>query len=152
MEEGEEEVEMARMADIAGKKDTPRKASARGKIKLKKETLRVILEGKVKKGDVLTIAKIAALQAIKKTWETIPLCHPIPLTSANVDFQVEEGGISCLCEVSANYKTGVEMEALYGATVALLTIWDMVKYLEKDERGQYPFTKIGDIVVLKKEK
>ncbi|MCK4445291.1 MAG: cyclic pyranopterin monophosphate synthase MoaC [Thermoplasmata archaeon] len=140
------------MIDVGDKEVVPRKAVARGEIVLKKETLDAIREGKVKKGDVLTVAKLSGVSAIKQTCHLITLCHPIPLTYAGVDLHVEDDRIVCKSEVRAQYKTGVEMEALTGASVALLTVWDMVKYLEKDEDGQYPHTSITNVVVVSKEK
>ena len=80
------------------------------------------------------------------------MCHPIPLTYAGIELNVEDDRIVCKSVVRAQYKTGVEMEALTGASVALLTVWDMVKYLEKDDMGQYPSTRITDIKVVRKEK
>jgi cyclic pyranopterin phosphate synthase len=82
----------------------------------------------------------------------IPLCHPIPIESVEVTFDLKEDRVTAYCHVKANYKTGVEMESLAGVSTALLTIWDMVKYLEKDENGQYPSTCINDIKVVLKEK
>ncbi len=143
-----------KMVDITDKKDILRIAEAKGKIKLKKETIEKIIKGEVKKGDVFSVAKISAIQAVKKTPDLIPLCHPIPVTNVDVKITVneKEGEISVSVKVKSYAKTGVEMEALTGATIALLNIWDMVKYLEKDENGQYPSTKIFDIIVTRKEK
>ena len=89
---------------------------------------------------------------MKNTSMLIPMCHPVPVSAVDIDFDVRENSIICVCEVKAEYKTGVEMEALTGATVALLTIWDMVKYLEKDENGQYPGTRITNVEVVEKMK
>jgi len=140
------------MIDISDKKIIMRRAKAKGEIKLKKETIKAIKEKKVKKGDVFTVARVAGLNAVKNTSMLIPMCHPVPVSAVNIDFDVRENSIICVCEVKAEYKTGVEMEALTGATVALLTIWDMVKYLEKDEKGQYPETKITNVEVVEKVK
>jgi cyclic pyranopterin phosphate synthase len=140
------------MVDIGNKEITMRTARARGKIRLKEDTISAIKEGKTKKGDVLGTAQTAGILAVKNTPNIIPLCHPIPVDSVVIEFEVEEASISCECEVKANYKTGVEMESLAGVSVALLTIWDMVKYLEKDEKGQYPTTRISDIEVIQKKK
>src|SRR5574340_707278 len=126
---------MARMVDIKAKPDVPRRAVARGTIRLRPKTIRAIRGGKVEKGDPLAAAEIAGLQAIKATWQTLPHTHPIPLTSAALEFEVQDDGVVCTTTVEAIYKTGVEMEALHGVSVALLTIWDMAKSLEKDERG-----------------
>ena len=143
---------MTKMVDIGGKEHSLRIAKARGEIKLNKDTIKCIKEGKIKKGDVITIAQTAAILAVKNTPNLIPLCHPIPINSVDVSFEIEEEVIVCECEVKANYSTGVEMESLIGVNVALLTIWDMVKYLEKDENGQYPTTHITDIKVISKQK
>ncbi|AEH23819.1 cyclic pyranopterin monophosphate synthase MoaC [Pyrococcus yayanosii] len=141
-----------KMVEVGHKPDVIRKAIAKGRIRLRAETVRLIREGKVEKGNVLAAAQIAAILAVKKTPELIPLCHPIPLTGIDVTFEFGEDYIEVTCEVRAHYKTGVEMEALTGVTVALLTIWDMVKAVEKDEHGQYPFTRIENIRVVEKMK
>ena len=143
---------MKGMVDIGEKEVVRRKALASGRIILGKMSIEAIRSGTVKKGDVLEAAKIAAIQAVKSTPDIVPYCHPIPVESIKVDFKVGEGSITCKVEVNAHYKTGVEMEALTGVSAALLTVWDMVKYLEKDERGQYPDTRITDIQVVTKEK
>jgi len=140
------------MVNITEKPIVKRVAEAEGKIWLQSKTIEKIRDGLVNKGDVFSAANVAGIQAAKRTWESIPLCHFIPLSQVNVSFSVSEAFIAARCRVVSDYKTGVEMEALEGATTALLTIWDMVKYLEKDEAGQYPYTKIGDIRVLKKKK
>jgi cyclic pyranopterin phosphate synthase len=143
---------MARMVDVGGKKDVKRKAVATGEIALKPATLTAIKAGRIAKGDALAAAEVAALQAIKKVWEVLPHTHQIPITSAGVNLKVGEGVVSATVTVEATYKTGVEMEALYGVSVALLTVWDMVKSLEKDESGQYPDTKIRDVRIVSKVK
>lgn len=143
---------MARMVDIRAKPDVPRRAVAEGTIRLRPRTVAAIRAGRVEKGDPLAAAEVAGLQAIKSTWQTLPHCHPIPLTSAAVEFDVRKDGVACTATVEATYKTGVEMEALYGVSVALLTVWDMVKSLEKDARGQYPAARIEGIRVVSKEK
>lgn len=140
------------MIDVGDKKVVPRRAVAEGELILKKESLGAIREGKVVKGDVLTAAKLAGIKGVKETSSLIPLCHPIPVTHASIDFEMKEDRVICRCEVSADYKTGVEMEALVGASTALLTVWDMVKYLEKNERSQYPQTVITNLKVVSKEK
>lgn len=140
------------MIDISDKEDIPRSARASGKIVLTKESIDAIKKDKVKKGDVLQVAEISAIQAVKKTPESIPHCHPIPIESVDVSFEWDDDALKVECEVKAVYKTGVEMEALSGVNAALLTIWDMVKYLEKDEDGQYPDTNIRNISVLEKKK
>lgn len=143
---------MARMADIQAKPDVPRRAVATGTIRLRAATVRAIRGKRVEKGDPIAAAEVAGLQAIKSTWQTLPHCHPIPLTSAAVEFDIRTDRLVCTTTVAATYKTGVEMEALYGVSVALLTVWDMVKSLEKDARGQYPAARIDGIRVVSKEK
>ena len=106
----------------------------------------------MKKGDVLTTARLAAIMAAKDTPRMIPLCHPIPLTGLEVNFELGAGDVRATVTVTSVGKTGVEMEALAGVAAALLNVWDMVKYLEKDETGNYPETEIGGIVVLEKWK
>lgn len=141
-----------KMVDITGKPEMYREATARGYIRLKAETVQAIREERVPKGDVLNVARTAAILAVKRTWEILPLCHPIPVTSVAVDFNLYDDGVEAFVTVKTTAKTGVEMEALTGVSIALLTIWDMVKSLEKDERGQYPYTAIEGIRVVEKVK
>jgi cyclic pyranopterin phosphate synthase len=143
---------MAKMVDIGTKPDVYRRATASGVIRLKPETVRAIRTGRIEKGDVLAAAEIAALQAMKAVWQVLPHTHPIPITAASVTFDTGTDHVVATTTVEATYKTGVEMEALYGVTVALLTIWDMAKSLEKDRRGQYPQARIEDIHVIEKTK
>ncbi len=140
------------MVDISSKNEVLRVARARGTIVLKSTTVDVIKAGEIKKGDVFETAKIAGMLAVKNTPSMIPHCHPIPIESVDFEFDLHGNRIDVECKVKAHYKTGVEMEALTGVSVALLTIWDMVKYLEKDENGQYPMTQIKDIEVVEKRK
>jgi cyclic pyranopterin phosphate synthase len=140
------------MVEIGAKEDVRRIARARGAIKLSRETVELIKAGKVEKGNVLTTAQIAAVQAVKKTPELIPLCHPLLITGVKVEFNLGEEEVVAEVEVSSTGKTGVEMEAITGVAAALLTIWDMVKAAEKDEHGQYPRTEIREIRVLEKRK
>lgn len=140
------------MVEVGEKKDQKRLAIASGKIELDKNTIAMIQNEEIKKGNVLTTAQIAGIQGVKNTSSIIPLCHPLNLTGIEIDFEVKETEIIAVCSVKTLGKTGVEMEALTGVSVALLTIWDMVKAVEKDENGQYPDTRISDIKVLKKEK
>ncbi len=142
----------AGMVDISAKNDVIRIAVAEGMIRLRKETIEAIKEGRVPKGDVLTVASVAGIMAVKKTPEIVPMCHPIPITSVSIEFELLEMGVKVRCTVKSVGKTGVEMEALTGVSVALLTIWDMVKSLEKDESGNYPQTAIEYIRVLEKVK
>ncbi|HDI73627.1 MAG TPA: cyclic pyranopterin monophosphate synthase MoaC [Candidatus Korarchaeota archaeon] len=140
------------MVDITRKPQVYREAIAYGRIRLQRETIEKIREGRIKKGDVLTVARIAAVQAVKDTPRLIPLCHPIPITAVEVNFEIGEESVGVEVRVKSTAQTGVEMEALSGVSAALLNIWDMVKYLEKDETGNYPHTKIEEIRVLKKVK
>ncbi|NVM01967.1 MAG: cyclic pyranopterin monophosphate synthase MoaC [Candidatus Helarchaeota archaeon] len=142
------------MVDISEKKEIQRTAIAEGRIFLKKNTIEQIRSKIIKKGDVLINAQLSAINAIKKTPELIFLAHPIPISNVNVEFDINEDKsfIKTTVSVKSIAKTGVELEAILGVQIALLTIWDMTKYLEKDEMGQYPSTKITDIVVLKKIK
>ncbi|MBI4813592.1 MAG: cyclic pyranopterin monophosphate synthase MoaC [Methanobacterium sp.] len=140
------------MVEVGDKPVIKRTALARGKIILNKETIQLIEKGELKKGNVLTTAQIAAIQAVKSTSQMIPLCHPIPIGGVEVEFEVNPESIQVTVEVRSTGKTGVEMEAITGVSVGLLTIWDMVKSVEKDQNGQYPSTRIMDIEVIRKEK
>lgn len=124
----------ARMVDVSEKENTNRIAVAFGKICMKKETLEKIQNREIKKGDVLGVAQVAAVMAAKRTFETIPMCHPIPLTGADVDFQVVTDGIEIRMTVRTTGKTGVEMEALNGVSAAALTIYDMCKSIDRAMR------------------
>lgn len=141
-----------KMVDIAEKPDVVRIAKATGRIHLKKDTIDRIAKGRVKKGDPFSVAEVAAILAAKSTPSLIPLCHPIPITNVKVNFRVEGSDVVVTSEVRSVGKTGVEMEALVATSVALLTVWDMVKPYEKDEKGQYPTTEIGPIKVIEKVK
>ncbi len=141
-----------RMVEVGDKPVTSRTALARGTIYLKESTINLVENEEIKKGNVLTTAQVAAISAVKNTHHLIPLCHSLRITGVNVDFQVEKDHITVHVNVNSTGKTGVEMEALTGVSVALLTVWDMVKSVEKDEKGQYPSTTISDIIVVKKEK
>jgi len=140
------------MVDITGKPRVYREASAYGRIKLRRETVKAIIEGKVEKGDVFSVSRVAATMAIKNTPHILPLCHPIPITGIDIDFEVGEDWVAVHVTVRSVGQTGVEMEALVGVATALLNIWDMVKKLEKDETGNYPWTRIEEITVIKKVK
>ncbi|MBB5252943.1 cyclic pyranopterin monophosphate synthase MoaC [Sulfurisphaera ohwakuensis] len=142
----------AKIVDISSKDIVLREAVVEGYIKLRKETIEKIKNKEVEKGDVATVAKTAGILAAKKTPELIPMCHPIPLEFVDVEIKIEEEGLRVISTVKAHYKTGVEMEALTATSVALLTIWDMVKKYEKDENGQYPYTEIKSIRVINKIK
>lgn len=143
---------LAGMVDITYKPPVFRKATATGSIRLQKATIEAIKSGQVKKGDVLTTARLAAILAIKDTPRLIPLCHPIPITGLEVAFDLEERRVKTTVTVTSEGKTGVEMEALTGVAAALLNVWDMVKYLEKDETGNYPETEMETIRVMEKRK
>ena len=140
------------MVEVGEKPKQKRRAIATGKIILQKETITIIQNQEIKKGNVLTTAQLAAINAIKNTSNLIPLCHPLNITGIEVDFEIKEDEIITTVSVNSLGQTGVEMEAITGASVALLTIWDMVKAVEKDENGQYPNTRISNISVIKKEK
>ncbi len=143
---------LAGMVDITEKPPLFRRATATGSIRLREATIVAIKSGQVKKGDVLTTARLAAILAVKDTPRLIPLCHPIPITGLDVFFDLEEERVRATVTVTSVGKTGVEMEALTGVSAALLNVWDMVKYLEKDETGNYPETEIEEIRVLQKRK
>jgi cyclic pyranopterin phosphate synthase len=134
------------MVDVGAKDETARRALAAGVIRMRPETLALIASGTAKKGDVLGVARIAAIQAAKRTWELIPLCHPIALTAVEVQFTVDAQASRVECRASAECRgrTGVEMEALTAVNVALLTIYDMCKAAD---RGMI----MGDIRLLEKE-
>jgi cyclic pyranopterin phosphate synthase len=123
----------ARMVDVGGKDETHRVAVAEGEIAMKPETLALVASGTAKKGDVLGVARIAAIQAAKRTSDLIPLCHPVPLTSVSVDFSLDEKQSTVCCRVTAECtgKTGVEMEALTAVAVGLLTVYDMCKAVDR---------------------
>ncbi len=140
------------LKDISEKETIRREAEAEGKIILKTETLRAIEEKNIEKGNPLEVARVAGVMAAKGTSVLIPYCHQINITHVEVQFSLEEDGVLCRSRVVAYSRTGVEMEALSCVSASLLTIWDMVKYLEKDEDGQYPATAIREIRVLKKIK
>jgi len=141
------------MVDITGKPETFREATATGTIRLKTETVKLIKEGKIAKGDPIHTAKIAGILAAKRTSTIIPLCHPLPLTNVEVDVAFQDNKtLRVTVKVKTKASTGVEMEALTAASTSLLTVWDMVKQYEKDAEGQYPSTAIENIRVVKKIK
>jgi cyclic pyranopterin phosphate synthase len=128
----------AKMVDVGAKADSERIAVARGEVHLRPETVDLIRQGLLKKGDVLSVARIAGIMAAKKTSELIPLCHPIALTQVEVDLQLNDDLPGAVITATARTigKTGVEMEALTAVSVAALTIYDMVKAVEKTARIQ----------------
>ncbi|MCH1542182.1 MAG: cyclic pyranopterin monophosphate synthase MoaC [Alphaproteobacteria bacterium] len=121
----------AHMVDVADKNDSKRMARARGFVSLSPATLAAITAGRTKKGDVLSVAELAGIMAAKKTSELIPLCHPLPLSHVKLALTAEDNGIAVEAEVGCTGKTGVEMEALTAVSVACLTVYDMVKAMEK---------------------
>lgn len=141
------------MVDVTNKAEVFREATAKGKIQLKAETVNLIADGRIAKGNPLYTAKIAGIIAAKKTSELIPLCHPLPLTNVEVDVKIaEKTSVEVTATVKTKAQTGVEMEALVAVSMGLLTIWDMIKQYEKDAAGQYPNTLIENIHVVKKLK
>ena len=135
----------AHMVDVGAKPETQRVARASGSIRMQPATLALIAQGSAKKGDVIGVARIAAIQAAKRTAELIPLCHPLPITRVAVEFELvaAENAVRCTAEVETVGRTGVEMEALTAVQVALLTIYDMCKAAD---RGMV----MGEIRVLEK--
>jgi len=140
------------MVDVGDKPDSERRAVAVGEIRLQPSTVEAIRADGIGKGDVLATARVGAIQAVKHTWETIPMCHQIPITNVDTDFSLAEDRIELRVAVETTGKTGCEMEALEGVTTGLNVVWDMVKAVEKDEDGQYPDTGIENVRVLAKEK
>ncbi|HJJ43085.1 MAG TPA: cyclic pyranopterin monophosphate synthase MoaC [Methanocorpusculum sp.] len=140
------------MVDVTSKPDVSREATAKGRIYLRSETLAAIADGKAVKGNVLATAQVAGTLAVKQTWALIPMCHPLPVGGVSIWFEQTNDYIEAFCRVKTYGKTGIEMEALTGVSLALLTIWDMVKSAEKDEAGQYPVTRIEAIQVVEKIK
>lgn len=133
----------AKMVDVSEKNETKRVAIAKGSIKMKPETIQMIKNNKMKKGDVLSVAQIGGITGAKKTWDIIPMCHNIFLTGSDIKFTVLENEIEVEATVSTVGKTGVEMEALTAVSTAMLTIYDMCKAVDKD-------MVIGNIRVMKK--
>ena len=126
-----DEVGSGIMVDVSAKATTSRKAVASGRISMSAEAAAAIKQGLVKKGDVLAVARVAGIMAAKRTADLIPLCHPIPLSSVNIDLDLDDGGVSVTATAKTAGQTGVEMEALTAASVALLTVYDMAKALDK---------------------
>ena len=133
------------MVDVTEKKDTVREAVAEGRIFVNKEVFRAIKDGTAAKGDVLGVAATAGIMGTKRTSELIPMCHILPITNCRVNFEMEpkDCAVHCTCTVKVTGKTGVEMEALTGVSVALLTIYDMCKAMDKS-------MEIGEICLVKK--
>ncbi len=122
----------ARMVDVSEKPESFRTAVAAGTVKMAASTVAAIRSGGVCKGDVLAVAQVAAIQAAKRTWELIPLCHPLGLSGIDVGFSLREEAVEILAQVKCKGETGVEMEALTAVSAAALTIYDMCKALQKD--------------------
>lgn len=141
-----------RQRPIGDKPIMRREAVAEGDLRLGPRAREALRNGTVEKGDPYVAASLAGLSAMKRTSELLPHCHMVPLTGSRVEVRPTAQGVRVRAEVQANWATGVEMESLVGATVALLTVWDMVKYLEKDDEGQYPTTALGPVRVLEKKK
>tara|TARA_B100000073_G_scaffold321008_1_gene301148 strand:- start:1503 stop:1976 length:474 start_codon:yes stop_codon:yes gene_type:complete len=121
----------ARMVDVGDKASSRRKAIARAEIHMSSETIQALTQGGIPKGDVLAVARVAGIQAAKKTAELIPLCHPLPLTSVTVEFEIKEDRVEIESKAETFGQTGVEMEALTACSVAALTIYDMCKALDR---------------------
>ena len=139
-----DETGAAPMVDVGHKQSTAREAIASGRITMSQEAATAIRDGAIKKGDVLATARIAGIMAAKKTAELIPLCHPLPLTRVAVDLAPDETGVTVTATAATHGQTGVEMEALTAATVALLTLYDMAKAVDKAMI-------IGDVRLLSKK-
>jgi cyclic pyranopterin phosphate synthase len=121
----------ARMVDVSAKPATPREATASGRIAMSTDAATAIRDGMVKKGDVLAVARVAGIMAAKRTADLIPLCHPLPLSGVTLDLVVEADGVTVTATARTTHSTGVEMEAMTAVSVALLTIYDMAKALDR---------------------
>ncbi len=126
-----DEAGAARMVDVTGKADTARTATATGRIAMSADARAAIADGSASKGDVFAAARIAGIMAAKKTSELIPLCHPLPITGITLDLALDDAGATATATVKTSGKTGVEMEALTAVSVALLTLYDMLKAVDK---------------------
>jgi len=141
------------MVDVTSKPEVYREAQAKGSIRLKPETIKLIKDGKIEKGNPFEVAKVAGILAAKNTSSLIPLCHPLPLTGIEIKLRIiGNSEVEVKSIVKTRAQTGVEMEALAAAATALLTVWDMTKQYEKDATGQYPFTSIQNLHVVRKVK
>lgn len=134
-----------RMVDVSAKPHSFRTAIATGKIKIKPATANAISRNRIGKGNVFATAQIAGIQAAKRATDLIPLCHPLPLSNVEIDFEMKSRVVSATCSARTTAQTGVEMEALVGVAIALLTIYDMCKAIDKE-------MKISDVRLVKKEK
>ncbi len=140
----------ADVVDVGGKEAVNRRAVAAGEIRLSPSTVAAVEAAEIDKGEVLATARIGAIRAVKHTWESIPLCHQIPVTDVDVAFDLREAAIGIEVAVETVGRTGCEMEALEGVTTGLNTVWDMTKSAEKGADGQYPETRIDDVGVVEK--
>lgn len=122
----------ARMVDVSEKAVTYRTAKAAGRVWMNPETLEKVRQGSMAKGDVLAVAQVAGIMAAKRTWELIPMCHPLPLTSINITFAFQESALDIQAQVKCSGETGVEMEALTAVSAAALTVYDMCKAVQRD--------------------
>lgn len=138
-----DETGAARMVDVSGKPDTQRRAVAEGRITMSADAAAAIRAGSVAKGDVLAVARVAGIMAAKRTGDLIPLCHPLPITSVTIDLVPDDSGVTATATVTTTGKTGVEMEAMTAVSVALLTIYDMAKAVDKSMI-------VGDVRLLEK--
>ncbi|WP_457614971.1 cyclic pyranopterin monophosphate synthase MoaC [Methanopyrus sp.] len=141
------------MVDVTEKREEIRIAEATGFLRLTENGVKAVKSGESHpqgKGDPIEVAKVAAMLAVKRTPDLIPHCHPVKITSIDIDVEVLEDGVKMTVRVKSEGKTGVEMDALTGLVIGLVTLWDMVKYAEKDEEGKYPYTRIEDVRVVKK--
>ncbi len=139
------------MVGVGDKPETRRRGVAAGRLRLRPATVTAVRDGDVEKGEVLAVARVAAVQAVKRTPESIPLCHAIPVTDVDTRFSFAERAVELRVTVETVARTGPEMEALEGVTTGLNTVWDMVKSAEKVD-GAYPETRIEDVRVVDKEK
>lgn len=122
----------ARMVDVSGKAVTYRTARAAGRVWMNPETLEKVRAGQMAKGDVLAVAQVAGIMAAKRTWELIPMCHPLPLTSIDISFAFQDNALDIQAQVKCSGETGVEMEALTAVSAAALTVYDMCKAVQRD--------------------
>ena len=122
------------MVDVSGKAETERTATARVSVLMQPETRRMVADGTAKKGDVLGVARLAGIMGAKRTSDLVPLCHPLPISAVTVDLEVVEAGVEIAATVRTTGRTGVEMEALTAASVAALTVYDMLKAVDRGMR------------------
>ena len=149
---GKNENKIEAIIDVGRKPIVRREAIATGTICLQEKTRLAIENNEISKGDVFEASTVAVIQAVKETPRIIPHCHIVPIEGCKVDWNFEGRLLRCTVEVSAHYRTGVEMEALVGVSAGLLCVFDMVKSFEKNEQGQYPEAQINEIKVLSKKK